>query len=101
MSIEKPEPVQFDVFVAHAREYFDVVASGSDITVERDGDLVRLSPVRRIGKRSARHFSASDPLWDIVGIGHSEGPTDVSAHKHAYLADAKASRSRVDSVTED
>jgi hypothetical protein len=29
-----------------------------------------------------------DPLWDLVGIGHSGGPGDVSENKHKYLADA-------------
>jgi len=31
-----------------------------------------------------------DPLWDLVGIGESEGATDVSSDKHQYVADAYA-----------
>lgn len=29
-----------------------------------------------------------DPLWKIIGIGQSSGPTDVSRRKHDYLAEA-------------
>lgn len=32
--------------------------------------------------------SEDDPLWRIVGIGESTGPTDVSRRKHDYLAEA-------------
>ncbi len=32
--------------------------------------------------------SEDDPLWRIVGIGESSGPTDVSVRKHDYLAEA-------------
>jgi excisionase family DNA binding protein len=34
--------------------------------------------------------SETDPLWNIVGVARSEGPTDVSSNKHKYLADAYA-----------
>lgn len=84
------QPVQFDEFMTHAAAIFDEVAAGKEVVVKRDGQLVRLSPARRRAKRRARHFSMNDPLWDIVGIGHSSGPTDVSSNKHNYLADAAA-----------
>lgn len=29
-----------------------------------------------------------DPLWKLIGIGESSGPTDVSRRKHDYLAEA-------------
>ncbi|MBI4493356.1 MAG: methionine adenosyltransferase [Chloroflexi bacterium] len=35
-------------------------------------------------------FTMDDSLWNIVGIGESEGPTDISEHKHQYLAEAYA-----------
>lgn len=84
------QPVQFDEFLTHAAAIFDEVAAGKQVVVKRDGQLVRLSPARRRAKRRPRHFSMDDPLWDIVGIGHSHGPTDVSTNKHKYLADAAA-----------
>ena len=36
----------------------------------------------------------ADPLWRIVGIGHSAGPTDIAANKHKYLAEAYSARSQ-------
>ena len=33
-------------------------------------------------------FTIEDSLWNIVGIGHSQGPTDVSENKYRYLAEA-------------
>ena len=32
--------------------------------------------------------SASDPIWDIVGMASSKGPGDVSENKYKYLAEA-------------
>lgn len=84
------QPVQFDEFISHAVAIFDEVAAGKQVVVQRDGQLVRLSSARKRAKRRPRHFSMDDPLWDIVGIGRSSGPTDVSSNKHAYLADAAA-----------
>jgi hypothetical protein len=37
-------------------------------------------------------FTKDDPLWDIVGAGHSAGPTDVSEHKQRYLAEDRLRR---------
>ncbi|MGD9892089.1 MAG: DUF433 domain-containing protein [Dehalococcoidia bacterium] len=39
-------------------------------------------------RRGRRVLSADDPMFDLVGIGHSDGPGDVSANKHRYLAEA-------------
>lgn len=36
----------------------------------------------------AKPFTLDDPLWGLVGIARSDGPGDVSANKHKYLADA-------------
>lgn len=33
-------------------------------------------------------FTKDDPLWKLIGIGESSGPTDVSRRKHEYLAEA-------------
>jgi hypothetical protein len=33
------------------------------------------------------HALADDPLWKLVGIGHS-GKGDISENKHTYLAEA-------------
>jgi len=46
----------------------------------------RAKPQRRLPR--GKPTSADDPLWSIIGIGRSDGPTDVSANKHKYLAEA-------------
>lgn len=90
MDTEKQaEAVRFDDFIEHAPALFDEAEAGRDITVERNGSLFRLSPLRPT-RRRRRKLSADDPLWDIVGLGRSEGPTDVSTNKHKYLAEAAA-----------
>ncbi len=36
----------------------------------------------------ARPVTAADPLWRIVGLLGDDGPPDMSADKHRYLADS-------------
>jgi hypothetical protein len=52
-------------------------------------DLAMLTPIKPVAKRSARGkpTSVDDPLWKLVGIGHS-GRGDISENKHKYLAEA-------------
>jgi hypothetical protein len=48
-----------------------------------------LTPITPAAKKSIRGkpTSADDPLWKLVGIGHS-GTREISANKHKYLARA-------------
>ncbi len=52
-------------------------------------DLAMLTPIKPVTKRSVRGkpTSVDDPLWKLVGIGHS-GRGDISENKHKYLAEA-------------
>jgi hypothetical protein len=52
-------------------------------------DLAMLTPIKPVAKRSVRGkpTSGDDPLWKLVGIGHS-GSGDISENKHQYLAEA-------------
>jgi hypothetical protein len=61
----------------------------SRILKQESEDLVMLTPIKPVAKRSVRGkpTSADDPLWKLIGIGHS-GKGDISANKHQYLADA-------------
>jgi hypothetical protein len=56
---------------------------------EESEDVAMLTPLKPAAKRSVRGkpTSAEDPLWKLVGIGHS-GKGDISANKHKYLAEA-------------
>ena len=52
-------------------------------------DLAMLTPIKPVAKRRVRGkpTSGDDPLWRLVGIGHS-GSGDISENKHQYLAEA-------------
>jgi hypothetical protein len=56
---------------------------------EESEDVAMLIPLKPVTKRSIRGkpTTADDPLWKLVGIGHS-GKGDVSENKHKYLAEA-------------
>ena len=56
--------------------------------VQRFIKPVHPTSVKRPSVPRGKPTSADDPLWNLVGIGHSGGPGDVSANKHRYLADA-------------
>jgi hypothetical protein len=61
----------------------------SRILKQESEDLAMLTPIKPVAKRSLRGkpTSADDPLWKLVGIGHS-GKGDISENTHQYLADA-------------
>jgi hypothetical protein len=52
-------------------------------------DVAMLTPITPVAKRRVRGkpTSADDPLWKLIGIGHS-GKGDISENKHKYLAEA-------------
>jgi hypothetical protein len=61
----------------------------SRILKQENEDLAMLTPITAVTKRSIRGkpTSADDPLWKLIGIGHS-GKGDISENKHKYLAEA-------------
>jgi hypothetical protein len=52
-------------------------------------DVAKLTSLKPRAKRSVRGkpVTADDPLWKLVGIGHS-GKGDISENKHKYLVEA-------------
>jgi hypothetical protein len=52
-------------------------------------DLAMLTPIHPVARRrvGGKPTSADDPLWNLVGIGHS-GRGDISENTHKYLAEA-------------
>jgi hypothetical protein len=58
-------------------------------------DLAMLTPIKPVTKSKARGkpTSADDPLWKLIGIGHS-GKRDISENKHKYLAEAYLHRNQ-------
>ena len=63
---------------------------------EESEDVAMLTPLKPAAKKRVRSkpTTADDPLWKLVGIGHS-GKGDVSANKHKYLAEAYLPRREV------
>ena len=80
--------------VTHAPELLrlaeEVASSREPRVLTRNGEeLAVLMPARK--QRPRRRAKAESPnqwLANLIGIGASEGPTDVSVNKHKYLADA-------------
>jgi excisionase family DNA binding protein len=60
---------------------------GHGIRVRREAIEEFVTPVEP-AEPLGKPFTRDDPLWDIVGIGRSEGPNDVARNKHKYFADA-------------
>jgi hypothetical protein len=59
------------------------------ILQQESEDMAMLTPVPPMAKRRVRGkpTTADDPLWKLIGIGHS-GKGDISENKHKYLAEA-------------
>ena len=85
---------QNPALLAFARE---VKRSGMPRLLRADGEaLVRVSPIRAAARsRKGERTSADDPIWNIVGMGRSEGgPSDVSEHVDEFLAEWEVSQNR-------
>lgn len=92
------QPVRFDEIIkdpALADHLFaDMDKQGRALTLERGGKLYSLMPKRRPWQGKRGHFRRSDSLFDIVGMGASQEPTDIARHKHEYIAEAIESHFR-------
>lgn len=66
-----------------------VQQTGRPRLLTRDGrTLAVLSPAARKAPRVRRSRRRANPnawLEPLIGMGRSEGPTDVSANKHKYI----------------
>ena len=72
----------------------EVVKTRKVRPLRRDGQNVALlspAPGQR-RTRKGQPTSASDPLWNIVGMARSDGPGDVAANHDRYLAEAYLDR---------
>jgi hypothetical protein len=67
----------------------EVNDTGHALLLRKDSeDVAILSPARKARHRRGAPVTAEAPLWTIVGVAKSRGPTDVSSDKHRYLAEA-------------
>lgn len=94
--ILKVNPITVRRHIAAGR--LAAVRVGARVRVPREALEHFLAPVEpreatnREGAPTDGVFTKDDPLWDIVGAGHSTGPNDVSEHKQRYLAEARRQR---------
>jgi hypothetical protein len=68
----------------------EVRSTNEPAVLQQDSeDVAMLTPITPMAKKRVRGqpTSADDPLWKLVGIGHS-GKGDISENKHQYLAEA-------------
>jgi hypothetical protein len=72
----------------------EVQRTGQARVLTRDREalavLEPIPPARPAARPRARRTGPDDPYWGLVGLGRSGGPTDVSADKYRYLAEAYA-----------
>ena len=67
----------------HASKQPRVLTQGAEPLV-----IIQPAPPATSRQPRGRRLTKDDPLFGIIGIGHSEGPTDVSTNKHKYLSEA-------------
>ena len=71
-----------------------VKATGEPCLLERENEeLAMITPMTRpaspaVRRRKTGIITKDDPIWNIVGMGASEGTGDISENKHKYLAEA-------------
>ncbi|MFN0074561.1 MAG: hypothetical protein ACKVVP_24025 [Chloroflexota bacterium] len=65
------------------------------VLTQGDDEIAVLSPVvpSRTRARRAKPIPRTDSLFNIVGLAHSDGPTDVSENVDKYLAEAVYAKS--------
>jgi predicted amidohydrolase YtcJ len=82
-------PVTFDEFLSNAASIFaQIEQEGKGVLVEHDGALFSVEMKRPRTKKRGRGITSQDSILHIIGIGASQGPTDISTNKHQYLAAA-------------
>ena len=89
--ILKVSPLTIRRYVANGR--LAAVRIGKGVRIRREAVEGLLEPVDasatlQTASGTEIPFSHADSLWNIVGIAQSDGPGDVSANKHKYLATA-------------
>lgn len=86
--ILKISPITVRRYIAAAR--LPAVRVGKGVRI-RKGDIEKLPIPIEVettskGAKQGKIFAKDDPLWNLVGIASSKGPTDVSENKQKYLA---------------
>jgi hypothetical protein len=74
----------------------EVQRTGQARVLTRDREVLAVlepvPPTPPAARPRARRTGPDDPYWELVGLGQSDGPADVSAEKYRHLAEAYAPR---------
>ena len=85
----EPQHISFDEFVSNAREILrEIEKRGESILIENGEHFFALTPKKIENYSKESYLPRSDGLFEIIGMGESEEPTDIALHKHDYIAQA-------------
>ncbi len=85
----EPHHIHLDEFVSNIREILkEIEKRGESVLIESGEHFFAVTPKKREKRNRRPHLSLSDGLFEIIGLGESEEPTDISMHKHDYIAQA-------------
>ena len=66
----------------------EIEKRGESILIDDGEHFFALAPKKDANVDECARLSRSDGLFEIIGIGESEEPTDIAAHKHNYTTQA-------------
>ena len=85
----EPQHIPLDEFVSNTREILSEIEKREEsVLIENGEHFFVLTPEKAENQNRDIHLSRSDGLFEIIGIGESEEPTDIASHKHDYSAEA-------------
>ena len=85
----EPQHIPFDEFVSNTPEILrDIEERAESILIENGDHFFALTPKKIETRNSDSRLSHTDGLFEIIGIGESEEPTDIALYKHDYIAQA-------------
>lgn len=88
-------PIEISQVPQLAQLVADLRRGARQVVLQEHGEdvaVLRVLETDSIRRMQGIPVTAEDPLWNIVGIGCSGGPGDVSRNKYKYLAEAYAPR---------
>ena len=89
---QETKPIPLDEFLRHVAKSLERARQATEgVVLEDQGNSYRIIYEGEAGNIPAGH-SAQDPFLALSGAFESAGPTDVSSHKHDYLAESSEER---------
>lgn len=92
---EHLQPIDLDTRPDLQRVIDQVATTRQARRLQRNGEDVAIispAPSAKRTRSRGRPLTGDDPLFGLIGIGHSDSAGDISANKHAYLAEGYRKR---------